>query len=153
VLFRTDAPFGAWADLVARLSDRPDPNACPPLAPAYTRYTLESVTFPAWWNGRPRAITVPTVISEHYDGDSIADSRNLERFYFAKGYGLLLWAAWSSDPSVTPSSDLAQRCPALPGDGAWNIAPAPGWQEIDCRYYANLRGASGAYSETAYGWP
>jgi hypothetical protein len=153
LLFRTDAPTGSWASTVAKLNDEPSPSDCPGLGSAYTQYRLENINWPMFWQGRPVSVYVPTAISQHFDGDTIADSHNAEFFYFAKGYGRTLWAAWSNDPARTPSADLADRCPTLPGGGAWNVAPAPGWQMVDCREYVNLRKADGKWSVSEYNWP
>lgn len=149
VFFEQDAPVGSWSSLEATLSDSEEPGACPPLAAQFTRYTQAAITFPFLIDGATQEIGVPVtaVVSEHYDGDSIADASNMERFYFAKGWGWLAWQAWSK--TATPTADLPQRCPML----AYGTAPATGWTLIDCRVWSNIVPLSGTWSTSYFTWP
>lgn len=132
VLFKADAPTGAWATLVARLSDSPVPSSCRHHSRALTRYRLENVTAPWIVNGRKINLTLPTIISEHFNQSSIATSRSMERSFFAKDAGRIIWESWSTNP---PRGDhLAERCPGT----HWSQPPGPAWQLSDCRYATNL---------------
>jgi len=139
-------PSGAWASAVATLSDSQDPNACPPLDHAFTRWRLETMSIPFIVAGKAQTIKVLTLISEHYDGASLAASQHLERSFFGKGWGRLIWEAWGMAP---PTVDLTQRCPGT----SWSTAPRPGWQLEDCRYATNIVAADGGMTGAAFGWP
>jgi hypothetical protein len=145
--FRTDAPTGAWASLVARLSDGRVPGPCAAWSRALTRYRLESVTAPWIILGRRAEVTLPTIISEHYDRGSLAAARNMERSFFARGVGRIIWEAWTR--GAPASADTGIRCPGT----AWSTPPAPGWALSDCRYATNLVAADGAMSGARFGWP
>jgi len=147
VAFRTDAPTGRWAGLVAHLSDRRTPSFCLAFSSAFTRYRLENVAAPWIVDGAVRTITQLTVIAEHYDRASIAEAHNMERSFFAKGAGRIIWEAWTTGKPT--GSGLAARCPGT----AWSTPPAAGWVLSDCRYATNLVAADGQMSGAAFGWP
>lgn len=130
IVFGQDAPTGSWREVVAWLSIAQDPSACPPLGEAFTRYRRELVDYPFAVNGALSTRTVSTVISEHYDRDTITKAQALERSYLGQGYGLLRWEAWARRLPSIP--DLPVRCGVLV---AYSVAPAPGWQMVDCRTY------------------
>jgi hypothetical protein len=147
VVFRGDAPTGRWASLVAQLSDRPAPSFCLALSSAFTRYRLEAVAAPWIIDGAVRSISRPTVIAEHYDRATIAEAHNMERSFFAKGVGRIIWEAWTTGKPA--GAGLAARCPGA----AWSTPPAAGWVLSDCRYATNLVAADGRMSGAAFGWP
>ena len=147
IAFRGDAPTGRWASLVARLSDRPTPSLCMAFSSSLTRYRLEDVPAPWIIRGARRAITLPTVIAEHYDRATLEASRNMERSFFAKGVGRIIWEAWTTGK---PNGDgLAARCPGTP----WSTPPDAGWVLSDCRYATNLVADDGTMSGERFGWP
>ena len=80
IVFGNDAPTGTWRGIVATLSGQAV-DMCPgQLNQARTQYRLEQVTFPFAVDGvqiEPR--TLPTIISEHYTGGSVATAANVER--------------------------------------------------------------------------
>lgn len=123
VLFKSDAD-ASWKSLVAHLSDSPNPTACPPLGAAYTRYIRQPVTY-------PNLGVIDSLVTEHYDRDTIANSRAAERMFFGYGWGRLVWQAWGPTPSVV---DLSTRCP----DFGWNTPPVDGWYLEDCREAVNI---------------
>lgn len=130
LLFKADAQSGVWKDALASLNIAQDPTTCPPsLNPAYTRYRLEQVAFPFAIQGALSTKTLSTVISEHFNGRSIATSVSLERFYLSRGFGLMRWEAWGPEPPVV---DLSQRCTPI----EWSVAPVTGWNLHDCRTYS-----------------
>jgi hypothetical protein len=147
VVFRTDAPTGTWASLVARLSDRRAPSACRATDAALTRYRLERVAAPWIIGGRVTTLSLPTVISEHYDARSIGAARTMERAFFARGVGRVIWEAWTR--GAPASGDTGTRCPGT----AWSKPPAAGWVLSDCRYATNLVAADGSMSGARFGWP
>jgi hypothetical protein len=147
VLFKTDAPSGAWASLVARLRGGDAHGPCRVGNVAFTRYRLEAVTTPWILKGRRTDLTLPTIISEHYDRGDIAASRSMERFFFARGVGRIIWEAWTRGRPA--SGDVAVRCPG----SSWSAPPAPGWRLSDCRYATNLIAETGVMTGARFGWP
>ena len=147
VAFRDDAPTGRWGSLVAHLSDEQIPSLCMAFSQAFTRYRLENVAAPWIVGGAVRSIVRPTVIAEHYDRATLAGSRNMERSFFAKGVGRIIWEAWTTGKPA--STDLAARCPGT----TWSTPPAAGWALSDCRYATNLVAGDGAMSGERFGWP
>ncbi len=146
IAFRDDAPTGRWATLVATLADRPRPDACGHLTRAFTRYRLETVTFPFIVAGRKLSVTLPTIISDHCNAGTLSACNALERSYFARGWGRLYWAAWGPQPARV---DLSSRCPPMPFDAP----PVAGWHREDCRLTTQIITATGRLSVDRYGWP
>jgi hypothetical protein len=150
VLFRTDVTTGSWKSLVARLADVPKPTLCPPLVRAFTRYRMELITFPFLFNNKTRPVSGATIISEHYDGNSISNSSHLERFFLMQGWGKLRWEAWTTNHSIKPPPDLPQRCPFIP----FSVPPTPAWQMVDCRMWTNICPTQkSGWSVDQFGWP
>jgi len=139
-------PTGRWASAVATLSVSGDPNTCPPLDKAFTRWRLETVSIPFIVSGAARTIAVSTLISEHYDGASLATAQHLERAFYGKGWGRLIWEAWGLTPATV---DLKERCPGT----IWSRPPLPGWQLEDCRFSTNIVAAKPVLTGAAFGWP
>ena len=139
-------PTGVWASMVATLSISDDPNACLPLDKAFTRWRLETVSVPFIVSGTARTIPVSTLISEHYDGASLATAQHLERTFYGKGWGRVIWEAWGLTP---PTVDLKERCPGT----AWSLPPLSGWQLEDCRFSTNIVAAKPILTGAAFGWP
>ena len=146
LIFKSNPPLGAWASAIAILSDSEDANACPPLGQAYTRWRLETVLIPFVVSNSAQKIAVSTIISEHYDHGLIATSQHMERTFFGKGWGRLIWEAWGQ---ARPKVDLTARCPGT----AWSTPPAPGWQIEDCRYSTNIVAANTPMTGQGFGWP
>lgn len=147
IAFRTDAPTGRWAGVVARLGDAPVPGACKASSRAFTRYRLEAVAAPWIIHGRRVELTLPTVISEHYNSGSIARASRMERSFFARGAGRIIWEAWTTGAVTSP--DLQVRCPG----SNWSAPPGPGWRLSDCRYATNLVIEDPVMTATTFGWP
>ena len=147
VLFRNDAPTGRWAEIVARLKGEPVGHPCLAKSLAYTRYRLEPVPIPFIIEGRPTILTLPTIISEHFNAANVARASAMERTFMAKGGGRVIWESWTKRPPSV--RDLSNRCPGT----AWSVAPAPGWYLGDCRYSTNLVSADGRLTGDLYGWP
>ena len=148
VSFRDDPPTGSWASMVARLNDTPTTTCPQRLNSAFTRWRLENITWTLYEGSSPRTVTLPTIISEHYGRDTIAASKAMERFFYAKGAGRVRWSSWKKGTSV--DSDLAVRCPAVPYD----VAPDDsGWNLSDCRTWTAIEPAAAGWSAAIYGWP
>jgi len=147
VLFRQDAPTGSWTVMVARLSNTNDGSCPASLGRAYTRWRLEDITWTLYFGRQPEQVTLPTIVSEHYNRGTIADATALERFYFAKGVGRIRWSAWNktgrhADPT---------RCPAVPYD----VPPdASSWVLADCRTWTAIEPSEDpTWSASRFGWP
>jgi len=134
IFFGIDAPTGRWRELVATLAKSNWSDAKPPLGKAFTRYRLEPVSFPYSFGKGVAELRVSTVISEHYDGETIAGSQALERSYFAKGFGLVRWEAWGRQPTTLEDLDEGERYHKV----AYSEAPSPGWHLRDVRTYTNV---------------
>ena len=147
VLFRADAPTGRWAEMVASLNDEPVGGACSAAIKALTRYRLEQVTFPFVSGGVATHLTLPTVISEHYNEADFASARSMERTFMSAGVGRVMWEAWTMAPPV--GADLAHRCPG----SNWSRPPGPGWSLSDCRTSTNMVVTDGSLTGDSYGWP
>jgi hypothetical protein len=147
IVFRTDAPTGHWASLIASLSDARVPSPCAAGGAALTRYRLEDVAAPWVIGGVRRTLTRSTVIAEHFDHADIGASVNMERSFFARGVGRIVWEAWTTGQPA--SKDIAARCPGT----AWSTPPAPGWVLSDCRYATNVVAADGSMSGAKFNWP
>jgi hypothetical protein len=68
---------------------------------------------------RQQILSLPTIISEHYNGEELATAIMLERFYFARYWGKVRSERW--DNRGSPRVGLAQECPTIP---TWGSAVA-----------------------------
>lgn len=178
LLFRDPVSSGRWQDRVARLNIVPTMTSCPPsFGDAYTRYRRDTVEFPFLLAGRLDDLdnvkghrqALDVVVSEHYGGRDIATADHLERFFFARGLGMVRWELWSNrrvsrDPKPVPlAAAMARsaRCPALTGDSAATYgAPGRDWIRFDCRTWTVIfpqgRSLAGPqerpWSVDDYGW-
>lgn len=130
VLFRSDATAD-WKDVVARLWLTNDPSQCLPISSAYTRYSLQSVSYPGLG-------PVPSIVSEHYNGADMASAVDMERFFLGRGWGRLAWQRFAHNPPPVDTN----RCP----DFGWSAPPAPGLTLADCRILTQLAPADGTLS-------
>lgn len=133
IVFGQDAVRGQWKELVAELSNSASPNQQTALSLAYTRYRLETIPFKFAIDGAVQTIALPAIISEHYSGETIAKATALERSYFALGWGLVRWEAWSKSAS---NVNLDAEGRYFPVD--FSGPPAPGWLLDDVRTYTNI---------------
>lgn len=88
----------AWQDSLARLNIAPDIDSCPRrFNDAYTRYRRDEVEFPFRIAGpagvKDERHKLSVVVSEHYGGSDIPSADHLERFYFARGLGMVRWGS------------------------------------------------------------
>lgn len=143
-----DAVFSNWKSTVAMLNDEAtDPGDCSGLVPAYTRYRLATLRWPFTVDGAPQPMVVPTLISEHYDNSTIANSINMERMFLGLGWGLLRWDAWSQTPGTADVSRLGYA----PNIGAPNV-PTP-YVMSACRTWTRIVTLEAPWRPADYGWP
>jgi hypothetical protein len=88
------------------------PTGCGRLSAAYTQYRLEQVSIPFIIDGHQQILSLPTIISEHYNGKDPTTAIMLERFYFARYWGKVRWERWNKRRS--PRAGLAQEYPTIP---------------------------------------
>ncbi len=104
-------PSGSWRYYVARLNI----NGALPLNPAWTRWRMEMLTIPFMVNGSRLDIVRPALITEHFNGATVADAVSLEQSIFLDGFGEVWWAAYGTG---APIGDFAGRTPfGLPWSG------------------------------------
>jgi hypothetical protein len=160
VLFGPTVPTGSWASQVAEIGQAASPAGCGRLSAAYTQYRLEQVPIPFIIDGQQQILSLPTIISEHYNGKDPTTAIMLERFYFASNWGKVRWERW--DKRGSPRAGLAQECPTVP---TWGSAPPfAGAIMTDCRNWTNIITAAarqaalwrlhppGTFSISEYGW-
>ena len=163
LVFRDDVRAADWGNAVARLNITPSTDTCPRrFGDAYTRYRLDQVEFPfriidvapVATNLRRR---LDVVVSEHYGGRDIRSADHLERFFLAKGLGLVRWERWANanlaqtSATLQAAEMLAQtaRCPGLKDYGA----PDHRLLLVDCRTWTSLVRQTQPWSVDSYNWP
>lgn len=144
LLFDDQAPTGSWKESLAWLAGSATKGACPNLNPAFTRWRLETIPITFSLGTVDHVVALPSIISEHYAGLSIASATSMERFVMAQGVGRVLWQAWTT---TGPSAPFLST-----GMSPWDGAPAPGWYLKDERLLTDVRPASGM-TGTQFGWP
>jgi hypothetical protein len=163
LVFGDDVTPGAWGSAVARLNIAAEPGACPRrFNDAYTRYRLDEVELPfRVIRAAPKVMTsrhrLDVLVSEHFGGSAIRSADHLERFFLAKGLGLVRWERWANGNlpqprALTEGADkLAQtaRCPRLERYGA----PEPNWRLVDCRTWTTLVHQASSWSVDQFNWP
>ncbi|SHJ96404.1 hypothetical protein SAMN02745194_03838 [Roseomonas rosea] len=144
LIFGPDVPRGLWAQRVARLRIADAPDACPTaFDSALTRWRRETMRLPVRFHddARPREVKMDVIVSEHYGGATIADAWHLERFWHARGLGMVRWERWDQAAHVPRTPERAAwfaetgRCGSVP----FSTAPGPGWAMVDCRSWTNFR--------------
>jgi hypothetical protein len=152
---------GTWQDGMARLNIAPNIESCPRrFNDAYTRYRRDAVEFPFRIVGpagvRDERYRLDVVVSEHYGGSDIPSADHLERFFFARGLGMVRWERWANGKvtrdrqAAAMATALAQtaRCPALKDYGA----PGRDWLLADCRTWTVMIPQNRPWSVDDYGW-
>ena len=97
------------------------------------------------------------IVSEHFGGGSVARADHLERFFLARGLGLVRWERWEnfSISRLARREEMAAtiagqgRCPGLD----FSAPPAEGWRMVDCRTWTNMVRATAAAPLRALDWP
>jgi hypothetical protein len=157
-----DGARGAgWRASVAELRITRGAADCPSaFDKSYTRWRETLVDWPVLFDGkrdpaRPQLPQTPTIQSEHFGGLDDAAAGHMERFYLARGIGLVRWERWeqlgrSPRPSLDERAEalaVAGRCPEVAG----STAPGGSWRRIDCRTWTNFVHAPEAAAR--FSWP
>jgi hypothetical protein len=111
IAFDYRPPTGSWASALAMLNI----NGATPLNPAFTRWRREML--PVYFRvfGVPATLSLPCIISEHYNGSTIANAVSMEQQIYALGWGPVWWAAYGTGAGM---KDYALRVPAAPWGAA-----------------------------------
>lgn len=162
LVFRDQLIANAWRTAVAKLNITSDPDVCPPrFNDAFTRYRLDRIEFPFRIIGTAAVVAnvrreLRVIVSEHYGGTDIHTADHLERFFMAKGLGLVRWERWANGnvrqpPNVREAEQMlarTARCPAIEK----YATPDRNWQLVDCRTWTTLVRQTQPWSVDDYNW-
>lgn len=160
-LFAAAPLSGAWQERVVRLNIARGPDQCPTaFNQSLTRWRTARIDLP-WREAATGAVSsapAEVLVSEHFGTGSIGTADHLERFWFARGLGLMRWERWehTARSRLPDRQRMARliaesgRCPRI----AFGEPPAAGWQLVDCRTWTNMvRAAPGGPPLAALAWP
>lgn len=161
-LFRNDVAADRWRETVAHLRKARAATECPWFFDAaYTRYRAGRIAFPFRIVDAGDGVTTEShlldvVVSEHYGGTSIAAADHLERFYFAKGLGMVRWERWAG-PTASDRRGAEQAAARLIESGRCPALDVPegverGWLRVDCRTWTTLVLQRAPWSVAGFGW-
>ncbi len=126
---------------VARITRRA--GACPDrLGYAFTRWTVQPVTFRDKVGGRVGRVTLTALVSDHFGGRSVDAAGNLERMYFTRELGYTRWERWQNlsrqdrpgDRREAAAMVANERCEPLVGPPATETS----WAMVDCREWTQM---------------
>ncbi len=121
-------PTGAWASTEALLNI----GGALPLNAAFTRWRMELLAIPLTIDSARQDITLPCIITEHYNGMTIESAVSMEQSIYADTVGEVFWAAYA--PSM-PAVDLSSRLPyGLP----WRSPLERRFNLVDARLWTNI---------------
>jgi hypothetical protein len=163
LVFQQDISRVTWRSVIARLNIAATINRCPDqFNPALTRFRLDTIEMPFRIVEDPSHVRMQTnsigvIVSEHFGGKEAATADHLERFFMAKGLGLVRWERWANgnvaQPRTVNEANLAiggtDRCPRLAEYGA----PDKGWLLVDCRTWTTLVRQSVPWRVRDFAWP
>lgn len=149
-----------WRERVMRLRIAPRDDACPRgFDQSLTRWRAARTALP--WReaatGVVASVQAEIIVSEHFGGASLARADHLERFFLARGLGMVRWERWEnfSASRVPNRQEMAEtiarqrRCPEM----EFSAPPAAGWRMIDCRTWTNMVRATAELPLRALDWP
>jgi hypothetical protein len=150
VFAKNDIKVWTWTEAVVKLSiSLNGPGECNPanLVPALTRYIIytDYLCYKGSEFGYERQFCGNSLVSEHYDNDTIAGSCAMERSFFFWHHGLVRWEAWNRC-GATPGADLAVRMPIT------ILADPPGYVMVDGRNWMHFRAPNPAIPASTWGW-
>lgn len=137
-------PGPQWSSDIAELRIAKSRDECPlRFDRSFTRWRLVDITWPIAISGKPEPLTLPTIISEHFGSSTIEASSHIERFYLAKGIGLIRWEKWWNRQSERKRPNAEQAAARLRPSGRCpdvKEADALGsnWIMVDCRMWSNF---------------
>ncbi len=135
-------PTGSWASTVALLNI----DGALPLNAAFTRWRMELLPIPFTINGARQDITLPCIVTEHYNGMTLQGAVSMEQSIYADTVGEVFWAAYDA---TDPASDLSVRLPyGLP----WPAPPERHLNLVDARLWTNMEEVA-AGDQNKVAWP
>ncbi len=126
---------------VARITRRQ--TACPDrLGYAFTRWSIQPVTFRYKAGGKPGQVALSTLVSDHFGGHSVDAAGNLERMYFTRELGYTRWERWQNlsrqdrpgDRRLAASMAANERCAPEVG----SPSTESNWVMVDCREWTQM---------------
>lgn len=144
------APAGAATARLTRQRGR-----CPDrLGYAYTSWRVQPVAFRTRARGRLGALTLDTLLSEHYGGRDVAAADHLERFYFTRELGATRWERWQnlavSDGAEHRAGARLIAASGRCGEGV--EAPGQRWVMVDCREWTQVLAPADPRGDPAGFW-
>jgi hypothetical protein len=145
-LFDPDRPAPLRGEAVAHLDDmtRGRQDACPTqLNAAFTRWRVMPFRYRAL-PGQGRPVTLTTLVSEHYGGESPADADHVERFYFTRELGGTRWERWqnAAGNARTRAAEVAQIGASFAATNRCSRSPTPAggaaYVLVDCREWSRI---------------
>lgn len=151
----------SWQSRLVRLRIARSPQECPrAFDPSFTRWRRARIDLP-WRDsatGEARRSPAEIVVSEHYGGASIERANHLERFWFARGLGMVRWERWEN-AALSRRANREQAAAVIAASGrcppiTFSDPPAEGWEMVDCRTWTNIvRQPPGSAGLTPLAWP
>jgi len=138
-------PGAPQGETVARLNRaHSDREACPArFVAAYTDWAVRPVRYRTA-PGQGAAVTLTTLVSEHYSGDRRDKADQVERFYFTRELGGTRWEAWANrngNAQYSPAV-VAEAAARFSASGRCSPAEPPGggaaFVMIDCREWTRI---------------
>ena len=135
-----DRSMPLMGQAVARLKDLGEARQanCPArFDAAFTRWRVQPVRYRAA-DGQGAAVTLTTLISEHYGGARPDSADHVERFYFTRELGATRWERWQnlSRSRDFSAAELTKKAAALAASGRCSKAASPSggaFVMVDCR--------------------
>ena len=126
---------------VARITRRQ--AACPDrMGYAFTRWTVQPVTFRAKTAGKVGAVTLTTLVTDHFGGHSVDAAANLERMYFTRELGYTRWERWQNLSRQDRPADRREAAAMAANDRCEPQTGPPStdtnWVMVDCREWTQM---------------
>lgn len=141
VIVDSSFPARPAGEMVARITRRR--TACPDrLGYAFTRWSVQPVTFRYRAGGTIGRVTLTTLVTDHFGGSTVDRANNLERMYFTHELGYTRWERWqnlSRQDNATERQHAAamaanDRCAPELGPPATSTQ----WVLVDCREWTQM---------------
>jgi hypothetical protein len=148
--FDPERPAALEGKTLARLVDlaRGHQAACPAqLDAAFTRWRLTPFRYREM-PGQGRPVTLTTLISEHYGGESPAAADHVERFYFTRELGSTRWERWqnAAGNAQLSAGEIARMAARFAATSRCSPAAMPeggaAFVLVDCREWSRIVPAS-----------
>ena len=127
--------------MVARITRRQP--ACPDdLGTAFTRWSVQPVTFRTKAGGRVGQATLTTLVTDHFGGRNPDVAGNLERMYFTHELGYTRWERWQNLSRQDRAGDRRMAAAMVANDRCEPAVGPPStetnWVMVDCREWTQM---------------